>query len=334
MSKNNRSQEQAQTDSKASETVQLEQTEFQAWLVAPERGDSLKGKTDEEAFDAFKAWRENAGATDGLTTETRAAFEAWRTAPEQKALLEGTTDEEARGLWMESIKGSETPAASTVENKAPQAVALGVLDGSTKSVTQVAEEPQAPVTTEHQQTSQARVAPQKADSLVEPHLRFARERLTDNQYGAFLDMPDGLRAQFVIVLQYVDNMDVKKAMFQEEGVRHQESLYRALVKILNLSGPQLRLAVNLLLSIYHANREGVFHPMYANRYMRNLSSLRESDARLFLNLQTLFITVAEPKNRQARVKHMDLVRLLSDVGREPTMVKQASKDSLIAFLKG
>ena len=290
-----------------------------------------------------------------LTAEDQTAFDAWRAQPEQVAALEGATVEDAFALWQETLsKGHEDGAVSgeqgqqpessdaaastaqtpAVENQAPQAVALGVLDTNTKPVTQVADEPQAPATTEHNQTSQARVSPQKADTLVEPHLRFVRERLTDNQYGAFLDMPDGLRAQFVIVLQYVDNMDPKKAMFQEEGVRNQESLYRALVKILNLSGSQLRLAVNLLLSIYHANRDGVFNPLYANRYMRNLTSLRESDARLFLNLQTLFITVAEPKNRQARVKHMDLVRVLSDVGREPTLVTQASKNSLIAFLKG
>jgi hypothetical protein len=358
MSKSNRSQEQTQETTPVAPNAEL-QTAFEAWRTDPERGDSLQGKTDEEAYAAFTLWSENAGYTDGLVLEGRSAFEQWRAQPEQATLLEGTTVEEAYGLWKETLTpaneadaegGVVEPQAESfksstaesniadkitpVENKAPQAVALGVLDSNTKPATQVAEEPQAPVTTEHNQASRAPVSPQKADSLVEPHLRFVRERLTDNQYGAFLDMPDGLRAQFVIVLQYVDNMDTNKAMFQEEGVRHQESLYRALTKILNLSGPQLRLAVNLLLSIYHANREGVFHPMYANRYMRNLASLRESDARLFLNLQTLFITVAEPKNRQARVKHMDLVRLLSDVGREPTMVTQVAKNSLIAFLKG
>lgn len=304
-------------------------------------------------------------SAEAVSQEEQTAFEQWRTAPEQVALLEGTTVEEAFALWQESMKPDQTqegegkaaeeavgqdavgdtstavePAAEVsqsapIQNQAPQAAAVGVLDSSSAQAPVVAEpEPQAPATTEHNQSSQARVSPQKADSLVEPHLRFVRERMSDNQYGAFLDLPDGLRAQFVIVLQYVDNMDINKAMFQEEGVRNQESLYRALVKILNLSGAQFRPALNLLLSIYHANRDGVFQPLYANRYVRNLSSLRESDARLFLNLQTLFMTVAEPKNRQAKVKHMDLVRVLSDVGKEPTMVTQASKNSLMAFLKG
>jgi len=305
-------------------------------------------------------------SAEAVSQEEQTAFEQWRTAPEQVALLEGTTVEEAFALWQESMKPDQTqegegkaaeeavgqdavgdaPKAAEsaaevsqpapVQNQAPQAVALGVLDSSSAQapVAAAEPEPQAPATTEHNQSSQARVSPQKADSLVEPHLRFVRERLSDNQYGAFLDLPDGLRAQFVIVLQYVDNMDINKAMFQEEGVRNQESLYRALVKILNLSGTQFRPALNLLLSIYHANRDGVFQPLYANRYVRNLSSLRESDARLFLNLQTLFMTVAEPKNRQAKVKHMDLVRVLSDVGKEPTLVTQASKNSLMAFLKG
>lgn len=280
-----------------------------------------------------------------LDKADRTAFYAWRNHADQKEFIKGKNEAELLQAWKEAISqesetvDTEEPVEQTTEtqdpvtepeNPAPQHIATGVVDVQSEEQA----EPEAPVTTQHNQRSNAPVTSRDTKTLVEPHLVFARERLTDNQYGAFLDLPEGLRAQFVIVLQYVDNMHPSKAQDQDSGVAHQESLYGALVKILNQAGPQMRLAMNLLLSIYHAHREAAFDPHYANRFVRHIKKLRESDARLFVNLQTLFIVVAEPKNRQAKVKHMDLTRVLSDVGKEPTLVTQQAKNNLIAFLKG
>lgn len=299
-----------------------------------------------------------------LTVDQRTVFEAWRAAPEQTALLEGTNDEEALGLWLETQK-DDVQAAPTGET-AEQAVAEGASQEAVKQEPQQArgqtpsvqlvdeaahqpvtikpettlpavapkqqEEIAAPVTTEHRQTSNAPVSPVKADTGVAAHLKFARERLTDNQYGAFLELTDAAQSQVMFLLQYVENMAIHKTLFQEEGVAQQERLYRTLVQLLNNAGGQMRTIASLILSIYHANRTTVFDPKYANRYVRNIASLRQSDARLFLNLNTLFLAVSEPNNRKAKTKHMDLVNLLSNVGNEPTLLTQQAKNGLIAFL--
>lgn len=194
---------------------------------------------------------------------------------------------------------------------------------------------QEPVVETSARVFEAPVADAPADKVegrdVKSTDRWTQERLSDNQFRMFMSLPSGAKNAINGVLLYVEEMDPKKVMGHEKGVKHQISLYHHVTSLLNNTDAKFNTAVNLLLSIVQANKDGgVFDTYNVTRFLASMP-IRKSDVDLFRRLFITFFRTSDIKERRETVKMMDLSQEFFGKDNSPTNVSVQAKDRLIAF---
>lgn len=193
----------------------------------------------------------------------------------------------------------------------------------------------APTVTQAPASAASRELPSNVEGKeVTDNDRWIQQRLSDNQFRSYVRLNSSGKIAIAGVMLYIEAMNPKLPMSAKDGIRHQFSLYRNVVSLLNNADNTFQVALGLLLSIANDHKEnGVFALQNILRFTEGLT-IRNSDRRLFNNLFTMIFQAADPKSRKAVMHNLDLARALFGKSNEPTELSNQAKDQIIAFFQG
>lgn len=117
------------------------------------------------------------------------------------------------------------------------------------------------------------------------------------------------RSTIATLLDYVDYMDPKKTQNQEEAVRKQVGLYRALVSTINRNDQDFNKTWNMVLKIFLDYKDGAFHETAIFRYMAFIT-LSEDKRNTFRRIINLIKLTAPPVGRDFALRQVDMNRTM------------------------
>lgn len=124
---------------------------------------------------------------------------------------------------------------------------------------------------------------------------------------------------------YMENMKPRRPVSVADGSRHQVTLYRTLISIINGSEEDFNIAFSTTLRLFAEYSKGVFAESHVFRYFESMS-LSDSDRKAFMRLLNLLKIVAPVKGREQALKLVDLVKTL-----EHEAISEAGRQRIMSF---
>jgi len=107
------------------------------------------------------------------------------------------------------------------------------------------------------------------------------------------------------IADYMENMKPGKQVFPADGARHQVSLYRALLTILNGNADEFTTAFSAILKLFNDNADGVFRDTHVFRFTEQMT-LGDNERKAFQRLLNLIKLTADPKSRGLALKQINM----------------------------
>lgn len=130
-----------------------------------------------------------------------------------------------------------------------------------------------------------------------------------------------VRASFEMISEYMVAMKPGRQIDPVIGGKHQATLFRTIVNLINGAGEDFPVAFDALLKLFWVEGEQnhVFHPQYVMRFME-FTTLAEKDRKGFARLMNLLTNTADPRGRRLVVEQSVRVNKslefdLSEIGR-------------------
>lgn len=125
--------------------------------------------------------------------------------------------------------------------------------------------------------------------------------------------------------QYVINMKPRTPIEPGTGARHQQSLYRALINIIDKTGNDFEPVFGAALQLFHNHADGAFHEKHVFRFMEHVQ-LSPDERTAFQRLLNMMKLAADPKGRHIALKQMNFESTL-----KAPMVSEAGRQRVMAF---
>ncbi len=132
------------------------------------------------------------------------------------------------------------------------------------------------------------------------------------------------RAQLETIMTYVNDMRPRKPVQAVVGARHQVTLYRALLTIINDLEDDFQIVFATLLKLFEEHKAGVFHDSYIFRFMDSIE-LPENDRRALQRLVNMLKLMAPVKGREQAIKQVNLEDSLK------YGVKESGRQRILAY---
>jgi len=118
------------------------------------------------------------------------------------------------------------------------------------------------------------------------------------------------RSAVATVMEYVDKMDPKVIKNEEESIRRQVGLYKALTMTINRNDQDFNKTWSAILKIVNDNLNGVFHDSKVFQYMHN-TTLSAEKRKTFQRLLYLLKATAPVQGRKLVLRQIDFKKVLA-----------------------
>lgn len=118
------------------------------------------------------------------------------------------------------------------------------------------------------------------------------------------------RSAIATLVEYVDYMDPKKSQNQDEAIRKQVGLYRAIILTINRNNEDFNKTWDAILRIFNDHKDGAFHEKAVFRYMAFIT-LDEDKRTTFRRLINLIKITAPLPGRSIALRQVNMERTLS-----------------------
>lgn len=271
-----------------------------------------EGSADQSAN--LAADQANQGSSEG--TDSAAAdkpADQPTDTPADKPAAEPATDAAAQPSAADPAPVAPKPAPTPVLPKAP-AVAKVSTPGNKQQAPQVtkAVTPQPTSATPNKDAKKTDDASKTGASRIEPR---ATQEVVETDDAALDRILAGLSASQTTAIgkvkQYIEAMAPNRPIDPAVGAKHQVGLYRTLYNVINNESGNFDPLWRAILKLVEINRNGVFHPANAYRFIDSQGMTLDKDQLMsFRSLLDLLILTSVAKGRDIAAKTYDFNQAL------------------------